>query len=171
MAKFERCMKKVEVVTTFPIFLANMPFSFAPIEVRQEALVEFMDCAESFVEGYAEDGDVYITICNRIIFRLLANCDMDINTQGHPFLRYGNPNVDYQQSIHRLERDVLQFAQSQEERSITQSFFHVNGSQREALEEMFDAYIRFVDECIVIHNEDSDETATVYDDSEDNVMD
>jgi hypothetical protein len=94
------------------------------------ALTTFANQAHSYINSY--DDQVYISIAQKIVTLLLH----DVNNH---FARYGGKNT-----IDALREDVR--AQStNDERRILVAFFHPGGSQRDALEELLDAYYDLAD--------------------------
>ena len=107
----------------------------------------FMDICKEFTDSFA-DSRRFQRVAQTIVNILMENRQLHYLSDQHPFNRFGDSARTRRENLEMLMASVLARTQERALRLIVPSFFSLNGSCREDLDEVVDAFFDFVDESL-----------------------
>ncbi len=109
-----------------------------------KVLNEFIDCGELFVKEAQEIGPAYSKVAAIIVESLLRRSELDLSDPEHPFNKYATEHPS--RNLRTLSNVLMDRVQgNQTERSAVVSYFHSGGANRDALNDLLEAYYEFAD--------------------------
>lgn len=116
-----------------------------------------MDFCKEFVDSFA-DSRRFQRVAQTIVNILMENRNLHYLSDQHPFNRFGDSARSRRENLDMLMASVLARTQERALRLIVPSFFSLNGSCREDLDEVIDAFFDFVDESLDDYEEEADDS-------------
>jgi len=128
----------------------TMPFIF-----REDGITLniFLDACASFVTTF-HNSRRFRRVAQTIVDTLLENRNVHYRSEDHPFHRFGDLERTRRENLDLLSAAVLDRLQDPALRPIVPSFFRRNGSCRDDLDDVIDAFFDFVDETLTDDDED-----------------
>jgi hypothetical protein len=109
-----------------------------------KVLNQFIDCGELFVKEAVTIGPAYTKVAKIIVDSLLHRSDLEIDDPEHPFNKYATEHPA--RNLRALSRVLMDKVQGDlQERSAVVSYFHAGGANRDALDDLLEAYYSFAD--------------------------
>lgn len=133
------------------------------INVFSVQLNIFKDISTEFVNEYTGNTSMHY-IAKLIVQKLLMNHDTYIRNAQHPFHLYGAESDSLEQSIRKLENDIIaEIPQNTTLTNYLHSFFSSSGANYESVKSYLTKFTDFADICIEAYN---NETLNESNDSE-----
>ena len=106
------------------------------------------DAAAEFRRKFADHREMGI-VAAAITDTLSSGLELPTDAPEHPFNRYADADLDWAPLIERLRYDVRNKLESSRLRGYSSSFFAIGGVNREAFDELFEAFDEFAFESFL----------------------
>jgi hypothetical protein len=134
-----------------------------------KVLNQFIDCGELFVKEARDIGPAYSKVAAIIVESLLRRTELELTDPEHPFNKYATEHPH--RNLRTLSNVLMDKVQGNHaERSAVVSYFHSGGANRDALDDLLEAYYEFADTVTegstIDGSEDGDEGSDAEEDAE-----